>query len=93
MKSGYTPTTNPNKKLYNAGSEWQDDIEGIADYYSTFFREYDAIIGRFNGVDPLAEMTDEISTYAYANNNPVMMNDPVGDYATLAEQKQADHKA
>lgn len=78
MAGSYTPGSNPNKKLYNAGSEWQDDIEGLADYYSTFFREYDPIIGRFNGVDPLAEMTDEISVYAYADNNPVMMNDPLG---------------
>ncbi len=82
MAGGYTPTTNPNKKLYNAGSEWQDDIDGLADYYSTFFREYDAIIGRFNGVDPMAEVRDEITTYAYANNNPVMMNDPLGNLAS-----------
>jgi leucyl-tRNA synthetase len=46
---------NANKKLYNAGSEWQDDIDGLADYYSTFFREYDPVIGRFNGVDPVSE--------------------------------------
>jgi len=80
MTGGYTPATNPNKKLYNAGSEWQDDIDGLADYYSTFFREYDPVIGRFNGVDPMAEATDNFTTYAYANNNPVMMNDPLGDY-------------
>ena len=80
MAGAYLPS-NPNKKLYNAGSEWQDDIDGLAEYYSTFFREYDPIIGRFNGVDPLAEMTDQISTYAYANNNPIMMNDPLGDKA------------
>ena len=83
MAGGYTPITNANKKLYNAGSEWQDDIEGLADYYSTFFREYDPIIGRFNGVDPMAEATDQITTYAYANNNPVMMNDPMGNYAPV----------
>ncbi len=81
MAGGYTPTTNANKKLYNAGSEWQDDIDGLAEYYSTFFREYDPVIGRFNGVDPIALMTESISTYAYANNNPVMMNDPLGDRA------------
>ena len=81
MAGGYTPTTNPNKRLYNGQSEWQDDIDGLAEYYSTFFREYDAVIGRFNGVDPVSEMTDEISTYAYADNNPVMMNDPLGAVA------------
>ena len=80
MAGSYTPT-NPNKKLYNAGSEWQDDEEGLADYYSTFYREYDPIIGRFNGVDPMAEATDNMTTYAYANNNPIMMNDPMGDFA------------
>ncbi len=81
MAGGYAPTsTPPNKKLYNAGSEWQDDIEGLADHYSSFYREYDPVIGRFNGVDPVAEVTDYMTTYAYANNNPVMMNDPLGDY-------------
>lgn len=77
MAGAYLPT-NANKKLYNAGSEWQDDIDGLAEYYSTFFREYDPVIGRFNSVDPLAEMTNDISTYGYANNNPIMMNDPMG---------------
>jgi len=54
MAGGYTPSANPNKRLYNDGSEWQDDINGPADYYSTFFREYDAVIGRFNGVDQVS---------------------------------------
>jgi RHS repeat-associated protein len=90
MAGGYTPSTNPNKKLYNAGSEWQDDIDGLADYYSTFFREYDPVIGRFNGVDPMAEATDEITTYAYANNNPVMMNDPLGLSAARIKKDPID---
>jgi len=79
MAGGYTPATNPNKRLYNGGSEWQDDIDGLADYYSTFFREYDAVIGRFNGVDPMAAVTDEQSAYVYSGNNPIMKNDPLGD--------------
>ncbi len=81
MAGGYVPTTNPNKKLYNAGSEWQDDIEGLADYYSTFFREYDPIIGRFNGVDPMSESFESWTTYHYSYNNPVNFNDPRGDRA------------
>lgn len=95
MAGGYTPGSNPNKKLYNAGSEWQDDIDGLADYYSTFFREYDPVIGRFNGVDPMAEATDNITTYAYSNNNPVNFNDPLGNtkQPTLAEQMQAEYRA
>jgi RHS repeat-associated protein len=68
----------PNKKLYNAGSEWQDDVEGMADYYSTFFREYDPVIGRFNGVDPMSESFESWTTYHYSYNNPVNFNDPTG---------------
>jgi len=105
MAGGYTPTTNPNKKLYaqhpvdNAGSEWQDDIDGLADYYSTFFREYDPVIGRFNEVDPMAEVTDNLSTYHYSYNNPVNFNDPMGDYAEgkplpdFAQQMQREYQA
>jgi len=80
MAGGYTPATNPNKRLYNGGSEWQDDIDGLADYYSTFFREYDAVIGRFNGVDPMASAEVSISVYAYSGNNSINFNDPNGDY-------------
>ena len=76
MPGSYTPT-DPNKHLYNAGSEWQDDYD-IANYYSTFFREYDPVLGRFNSVDPMAEATVELSIYHYSGNNPVNFNDPSG---------------
>ena len=79
MNSNYMPT-DANKKLYNAGSEWQDEFGGIIDYYSTFFREYDPVIGRFNGVDPKADATVELSIYHYSDNNPVNFNDPMGDW-------------
>ncbi len=78
MNGNYMPT-DPNKKLYNAGSEWQDEFGGVIDYYSTFFREYDPVIGRFNSVDPKAEMIVELSIYHYSGNNPVNFNDPMGD--------------
>ncbi len=81
MIGNYMPG-DPNKKLYNAGSEWQDEFGGVIDYYSTFFREYDPVIGRFNSVDPKAEMTVELSIYHYSGNNPVNFNDPMGDWFT-----------
>lgn len=77
-----TPTT-PNKQLYNGGSEWQNDYANLPDYYQTFNRNYDPAIGRFVGVDPVAESADGMTTYQYANNNPVMYNDPLGDLAKL----------
>lgn len=75
-----TPT-NPNKKLYNGGSEWQNDFGNLPDYYQTFFRNYDAALGRWVGVDPMAESAESMTTYQYAGNNPVMFNDPNGDLA------------
>lgn len=60
---GNTIPSSPNKHLYNAGSELQDEFSGIIDYYSTFFREYDPVLGRFNGVDPQASATMELSIY------------------------------
>ncbi len=42
------------------------------------FRQYDAAIGRFHAVDPLAELQSEQSTYQYAGNNPVSQIDVLG---------------
>lgn len=77
-----TPT-NDNKNLYNGGSEWQNDFGNLPDYYQTFYRSYDAALGRFTGVDPSAESAESMSGYQYAMNSPMMMNDPLGDAARL----------
>ena len=72
-----------NKKLYNGGSEWQNDSPSgtynLPDYYETFNRNYDATIGRFIGVDPMAESAESLSSYQYAGCNPIVGNDPDGD--------------
>jgi len=65
-------TTNPYK--YNAGSELEEELN----YYNTFYRKYDAQIGRFTGVDILAESTAGLSPFQFGNNNPIMFNDPTG---------------
>ncbi|MCR8562016.1 hypothetical protein KXD93_30460, partial [Mucilaginibacter sp. BJC16-A38] len=72
--------TVPNKQLYNGGSEWQNDYSNMPDYYQTFFRNYDAVLGRFVGVDPAPEGASDLTTYNYAGNNPIRFNDPMGDY-------------
>ena len=38
-------------------------------------------IGRFTGVDPLAEKTQNMCPYNYGNNNPVSNIDPTGGFA------------
>ncbi len=78
--SPVTPPATPNKRLYNGGSEWQNDYTGnLPDYYQTFNRNYDAALGRFIGVDPMAESAESITSYQYAGNNPILFNDPLGD--------------
>lgn len=79
MTSTMSPPTSPNKNLYNGGSEWQNDYDNQPDWQQTFYRNYDATIGRFLAVDPMAEASDEMTVYQYAGNNPIMMNDPMGD--------------
>jgi len=74
----FTPTL-PNANLYNGGSEWQNVFNNLPDYHQTFFRNYDPELGRFIGVDPMAEASESMSVYQYANNNAVMLNDPMGN--------------
>lgn len=68
-----------NKHLYNGGAEWQNDYGDLPDYQQTFYRNYDAALGRFIGVDPLAINYASVTGYQYGNNNPIMFNDPLGD--------------
>ena len=46
--------------------------------YETPFRSYDAQLGRFWQVEPLADIYCSISMYQFAYNNPVSFNDPSG---------------
>jgi len=65
-----------NRNKFNGGVELESDL-GL-DCYKTFFRLYDAQIGRFTGVDILAEYYDDITPYQFGGNNPIMFNDPTG---------------
>ncbi|MEL6629261.1 MAG: RHS repeat-associated core domain-containing protein, partial [Bacteroidota bacterium] len=64
----FATTTSPeNQYLYN-GKEKQDELNlGWYDYGA---RMYDASIGRWNGVDALAEERNWLSTFQYTQNNP-----------------------
>ena len=68
-------TASKNKYLYN-GKELNEEFGlNLSDYGA---RWYDASIGRWWSVDPLAEMTVNWSPYNYVESNPVNLIDPTG---------------
>jgi len=75
------PNYSENRRKYNGGSQLQNkeftDGTGL-ELYTTNYRMYDPQIGRFNQIDPFAEVNEDASTYTYANNNPILFNDPLG---------------
>jgi RHS repeat-associated protein len=48
--------------------------------YDTPFRSYDAQLGRFHQIDPLADLAPGINPYRFGFNNPISLNDPTGLY-------------
>jgi RHS repeat-associated protein len=70
-------STKDNQYLYNAGSE----LNKANGWYEMYYRGYDPAIGRMLQVDPYAPMYASSTTYNYALNNPVLINDPSGGQA------------
>jgi len=65
-----------NKYKFNGGTELNSSFD--LSLYETDFRLYDPQIGRFVQPDELAEEFDNWSPYAFANDNPILLNDPTG---------------
>jgi RHS repeat-associated protein len=94
-----------NKYLYNSklersgnpdpSGELQDDqlAGNTLDWYDYGARFYDATLGRWHVVDPLAEKYYSISTYAYVANNPLRYIDPDGNEIVDANGEKITYDA
>jgi RHS repeat-associated protein len=66
--------TTGNNFLANGGTE----INTTTSLYDLTFRNYDPVLGRMNGVDPMADKYASLTPYNYAFNDPVYNSDPSG---------------
>ncbi|TAE46157.1 MAG: RHS repeat-associated core domain-containing protein, partial [Bacteroidetes bacterium] len=76
MSDGVGTTAAPPHQYRYNGKEYQDEL-GLA-WYDYGARMYDPSIGRWNGVDALAELDIAWSPYIYVGNNPVNAVDLFG---------------
>jgi len=74
-----------NRRKFNGGNELQSkefsDGAGL-DWYDAHFRMYDPQIGRFMQLDAFDGLSVSNSLYAFADNNPILLNDPLGLLST-----------
>ena len=74
--NSWSPSRNGGKNNYQFnGNEVQVEIPNVADFNARF---YDASLGRFMNIDPLAEVQESWTPYHFSYNNPIMLNDPSG---------------
>src|SRR5688572_31530346 len=58
----------------NGGTE----LNTTSNQYDLAFRNYDPVLGRMNGVDPMAGKYASLTPYNFSFNDPVTFNDPSG---------------
>ena len=79
-----TTGTSKNKYLYNG-----KELQPSNGYYDYGARMYDASVGRWFVVDPLAEKFIGLNAYVYCANNPILLADPNGkDWSISASQNK-----
>jgi RHS repeat-associated protein len=93
---GYNTTvnsTNAAEKYLFGGKELQDDdVSGNKlDWYDFGARNYDAALGRWMNVDPLADQFPKVTPYNYAFNNPLSFIDMDGRSSDPVLSKTVQH--
>jgi len=66
--------TTGNNFLGNGGTE----LNTTSNLYDLAYRNYDLVLGRMNGVDPMATKYASLTPYNFSFNDPVTYNDPSG---------------
>ncbi|PKV50686.1 RHS repeat-associated protein [Aquimarina sp. MAR_2010_214] len=74
---GYNFAVNGRKHNYGFGGKEEQDGLGL-DWHDFGARNYDASLGRWMNIDPLAEQYLSLSPYNYTMNNPIFFVDPDG---------------
>ena len=76
---GITPKSSTSGSINNykfSDKEFQLDLS--LNQYDLGARFYDPVIGRFNVIDPLADLASDYTPFRYAFDNPLSFNDPTG---------------
>jgi RHS repeat-associated protein len=89
MTFGEGVDNSDNRYKYN-GKEL-DRMHGL-DLYDYGARHFDAAIGRWGVMDPLAENGYEVSPYVYCHNNPIFFIDPYGLWESTSGGYQTNDK-
>ena len=66
--------TTGNNFLANGGTE----LNATSNLYDLAYRHYDPVLGRMNGVDPMASKYSSLTPYNFSFNDPVTFADPRG---------------
>jgi RHS repeat-associated protein len=89
LGSWYSTVAPDNDYRYN-GKELNEDYGiGLHDYGA---RWYDAAIGRWNAVDPVAELAMDLTPYRYSFNDPINFFDPNGLFESRAAARNYRRK-
>ena len=78
MATSYQRVDALNNKFKYNGKELQSDLD--LNWYDYGARMYDAALGRWHVVDPLADSYYDASPYHYSGNNPIRFLDVDGQY-------------
>ena len=84
-------TETSGKQSYKYNGKELDRMHGL-DWYDYGARHYDAALGRWHVVDPLADKYYGVSPYVYVANNPLKHIDLNGDSISVVDLYQQDER-